>query len=103
MPRMPQFGNRLSDAAMTSANDIVVQLRQEIAARVRVDAAEIDPDAHFLFDLGMSSLDLLAVLAFAEKSFEARFPDECLSDLTTLNKVSDAVHACENGGTRNES
>lgn len=88
---------------MNSADNIICELRQEIADRARMDATDIDPDAHFLFDLGMSSLDLLAVLAFAEKSFEARFPDECLSDLTTLNKVTDAIHACENGKARNES
>lgn len=57
-----------------------------------MDASDVDPDAHFLFDLGMSSLDLLAVLAFAEKSFAARFPDECLSEFTTLNKVSAAIN-----------
>ena len=77
---------------LSADGDIIDQLRQEIATRVRVDADEIDPDAHFLFELGMSSLDLLAVLAFTEKSFATRFPDECLSELTTLNKVSDAVH-----------
>ena len=76
---------------MSADGDIIDQLRQEIATRVRVQPGNIDPDAHFLFDLGMSSLDLLAVLAFAEKSFAARFPDECLSELTTLNKVNDAI------------
>lgn len=57
-----------------------------------MDAGDVDPDAHFLFDLGMSSLDLLAVLAFAEKSFATRFPDEYLSELTTLNKISAAIN-----------
>ena len=40
----------------------------EIAARLRLRPEEIEPDANFIMDLGMSSLDVLCVLAFAEKS-----------------------------------
>ena len=76
---------------MSNHDDIVEQLTREIAARSRLQPHEIDPDAHFLRDLGMSSLDLLSVLAFAEKTFATRFPDERLSELTTLNQVRDAV------------
>lgn len=77
---------------MPSTNDIAEQLTQAIAARARLEPEQIDPDAHFILDLGMSSLDLLSVLAFAEKSFGTRFPDEFLAELTTLNKVIEAVH-----------
>lgn len=76
---------------MNDSNDIAEQLRQEIATRARLELDQIKPDAHFVLDLGMSSLDLLSVLAFAEKSFAARFPDEILADLTTLDKVDAAV------------
>ena len=87
---------------MNTDDDIMNRLRQEIAARVRMDPREIDPDAHFLFDLSMSSLDLLAVLAFAEKSFDTRFPDECLSELTTLNKVNDAIDGYQHDKERDD-
>jgi len=87
---------------MSTDSDIIEQLRQEIAARARVDAGEIDPDAHFLFDLGMSSLDLLAMLAFAERSFATRFPDECLSELTTLNKMGNAIHGYKQNQERGD-
>ena len=39
----------------------------------------------------MSSLDLLNVLAYAEKSFCARFPDERIGELTSLDRVVEAV------------
>lgn len=71
--------------------DITEQLRLEIATRARLEPEQIKPDAHFVLDMGMSSLDLLSVLAFAEKSFGSHFPDEILADLTTLNKVIAAV------------
>lgn len=76
---------------MHSTDDIIDRLTREIAARARLEPDQVEPDAHFLRDMGMSSLDLLNVLAFAEKSFATRFPDDRLSELTTLNKVIDAV------------
>ena len=81
---------------MNDSNDIVEQLRQEIATRARLDLDQVKPDGHFVLDMGMSSLDLLSVLAFAEKSFATRFPDEILADLTTLNKVDAAVREYQN-------
>ena len=78
---------------MNAANDIVEQLRREIAARAKLEPDEIMPDAHFIVDLGLSSLDMLSVLAFAEKTFAARFPDNRLPELTTLEKVAEAVCA----------
>lgn len=66
-------------------------MRQEIAARARLEPDQIMSDAHFLQDLGLSSLDLLSMLAFAEKSFSTRFPDALLPQLTTLDKVADAI------------
>ena len=76
---------------MNDTDDIAEQLRQEIATRARLEFDQVKPDAHFILDMGMSSLDLLSVLAFAEKSFATRFPDEIIADLTTLNKVDAAV------------
>ena len=76
---------------MNTANDITERLVQEIATRARLKPDQVEPDAHFIFDMGMSSLDVLTVLAFAEKSFATRFPDELLPKLTTLNNVIEAV------------
>lgn len=76
---------------MNSTNDITEQLVQEIATRARLKPNQVEPDTHFISDMGMSSLDVLTVLAFAEKSFATRFPDEVMPKLTTLNKVVEAV------------
>lgn len=77
---------------MNAETHIIEELKREIATRARLEPDQVDPDAHFIFDMGMSSLDLLSVLAFAEKSFGTRFPDEQLASLSTLNKVTEAVH-----------
>lgn len=76
---------------MNNSDDIACRLTTEIAARAKLEPEQIKPDAHFVVDLGLSSLDMLAVLAFAEKNFSARFPDEILAELTTLDKAIAAV------------
>jgi len=76
---------------MKSPDDIAALLTREIALRARMEPEEIKPDAHFVLELGLSSLDMLNVLAFTEKSFSVQFPDEKLGDLTTLNKVVEAI------------
>ncbi len=78
---------------MSLTNDIIERLTKEIAERARVEPADVKPDAHFVRDLGMSSLDLLNVLAYTEKSFSTRFPDELIGELTSLDKLIEAVHA----------
>ena len=78
---------------MSDAASITAELLREVAARARRNPDEIDPDAHLLADLGLSSLDLLALLAYAEKTFALRFPDDTLSELTTINRVVAAVRA----------
>ena len=80
-----------------NADDITAGLTAEIAKRAKLAPEQIKPDAHFVVDLGLSSLDMLGVLAFAEKTYGARFPDEILAELTTLSKAIEAVrtHQCE--------
>ena len=76
---------------MNGGSDIADRLTAEIAKRAKLAPEQIRPDAHFVVDLGLSSLDMLGVLAFAEKTFAARFPDEILAELTTLDKAVEAV------------
>lgn len=76
---------------MNLDDHIIERLTREAAVLARLELHEVDPDAHFVRDLGLSSFDLLSLLAFAEKTFATRFPDEQLSELTTLNRVKEAV------------
>ena len=79
---------------MTTAIDIQSELRREVATRMRSRVRDIDPEAHFVRDMGLSSLDLLGLLAFAEKTYGVRFPDETLYELTTINRVVAAISTC---------
>jgi acyl carrier protein len=85
---------------MSERADRLRLLQREVAAHARVSAAEVAADAHLLTEVGLSSIDLLRVLAFAEQQFSARFPDVALGDLVTLERIMDAVeqHAVPRGG-----
>ena len=78
---------------MKNSSDITGQLTKEIATLARLQPEQVEPNAHFIVDIGMSSLDMLCLLAFAETNFSTHFPDEVISELNTLNKVTEAVRA----------
>ena len=69
------------------------QLIAEVAKHARVDPATVQPMANLVVELGLSSMDLLTVLAFAEETFGARFPDEVLGELYTIERIEEAVAA----------
>ena len=52
-------------------------------------------------ELGLSSMDLLSVLAYAEKRYAMVFPDDELLNLSTLRKIEEAVatHRGSRGST----
>lgn len=77
--------------AAATTGEARARLVEEIAKRARIETARVAPDAHLLSDLGLSSLDALSVLAFAEEQFGVRFPDQQLASLTTLRSIEDAV------------
>ena len=63
----------------------------EVAARARITAAEVRSDAHLVTEVGLSSLDVLAVLAFVEERYRVLFPDEELVHLSTVEKIELAI------------
>lgn len=76
---------------MNTSNNVIEPLTTEVARLARLDPENIEPNAHFIIDFGMSSLDVLCVLAFAETTFTIKFSNEHLDELTTLNNVIEAI------------
>jgi acyl carrier protein len=85
---------------MNTSDNVIEQLTSEVARLARLDPGKVDPKAHFIIDFGMSSLDVLCVLAFAETTFTTKFSNEHLGELTTLNNVIEAVRNSQNEQTR---
>jgi acyl carrier protein len=79
--------------------DVVRELTVEIAARARLLPPAVGVDMHLIGELGLSSLDVLSVLAFAEKRFGVLFPDDEVPSLSTVRKIEAAIMARSKGGT----
>jgi acyl carrier protein len=64
---------------------------EAIKARIievgKLDPASLRPNTELIHELGMSSLELLSVLAFAEQRYGIAIKDEDLVSLTTLSKI----------------
>jgi len=78
----------------TPMSEVTRALLAEVAKRARTNAASVDVDTHLVADLGLSSLDVLAVLAFTESRFGVNFRDDALLELGTVRKIEAAVRAC---------
>ena len=86
-------------------SDLARDLAREIAACARVRPEAVTLDAHLVADLGLSSLDVLTVLAFAESRYGITFPDDDLHAMATLRGIERAIAACrtqptDEGATR---
>jgi acyl carrier protein len=69
--------------------DRVIQL---IIDHLELDPAEVVPEAHFIDDLGISSMDLWELVLVMEDEFGLEVPDE---DLEKIGTVQDAIHFIE--------
>jgi len=52
-----------------------------------IPAKEVTLEADLTADLGVSSLDMVEILASAEEEFSVEIPDEALKDIKTVQDV----------------
>jgi len=65
---------------------------QETITNILVDklglaATEVTPDANFIKDLGIDSLDYAELVMEFEQSFDIRIPDEDAEQMQTINQA----------------
>lgn len=75
-------------AASLSAEEAI---RAHIVRVGNLDPSSLQPDTELVLELGLSSLELLSVLAFVEQKFGLAIKDEDLVSLTTLARIVDKV------------
>ena len=66
--------------------DRVIQL---IIEHLELDPADVVPEAHFIDDLGISSMDLWELVLVMEDEFGLEVPDE---DLEKIGTIQDAIN-----------
>ena len=74
-------------AEVRSNTDIEKGIRELVAEILEAEPASLDPNAHFVKDLGMDSMMALEILASIEKKFRIVVPEEMLPKFTSLNQT----------------
>ena len=67
--------------------DIEKGIRELVAEILESEPESLDPNAHFVKDLGMDSMMALEILASIEKKFRIVVPEEMLPKFTNLNQT----------------
>ncbi len=75
-----------------------MQTIQESVTRILVDklgipSSEITPDANFVKDLGIDSLDYAELVMDFEQTFDIKIPDDDAEKLQTISQAVDYISA----------
>ncbi|GAA7186125.1 acyl carrier protein [Helicobacter pylori] len=63
------------------------QVRSIIAEQLNVDAAQVTPEAEFVKDLGVDSLDVVELIMALEEKFGIEIPDEQAEKIVNVGDV----------------
>jgi len=67
--------------------DVENDIRKLVAEILEVEPHEINPEVHFVKDLGMDSMMALEILAGIEKKYRIVIPEEMLPKFTSLKET----------------
>lgn len=74
-------------------HDIPAKVTQILIDKLGIAESEVTPDANFVKDLGIDSLDYAEIVMEFEQTFDIRIPDD---DAEKLQTFSEAVKYIEN-------
>ena len=69
------------------ADDIETKVRDIIVEQLGVDAAQVQPEASFVTDLGADSLDTVELVMALEEAFDMEIPDEEAEKIQTVTQA----------------
>ena len=70
---------------------IRAEILEIVSTIVEKEPKDIPPDAHLVQEVGADSMMALEILAALEKKYRIIIPEEKLRQMTTLNKIIQAV------------
>ncbi len=73
---------------MTNSQTVLLERLRAILVQLGIASTAVSPDAHFMRDLGMDSLDIVDLLMRLETGFGLSISDDQMSDIHT---VGDAI------------
>ncbi|BCS98018.1 acyl carrier protein [Desulfoluna limicola] len=68
------------------------KIKKVVSEKLKVEAGDVVPDAHFVNDLGADSLDLVELIMSMEEVFDIEISDE---EAEKLVRVKDAIEYIE--------
>jgi len=78
---------------MGTNNNVEERVKQIIVEQLGVDASEVNPQAHFVNDLGADSLDTVELVMALEEEFDTEIPDEQAEKIQTVSQAIDYIKA----------
>ena len=78
---------------MAATNNVEERVKQIIVEQLGVDAAEVNPQAHFVNDLGADSLDTVELVMALEEEFDTEIPDEQAEKIQTVGQAVEYIKA----------
>lgn len=73
--------------------ELEAKVKGAIAKQMRVDVRRVTPDARFVEDLLVDSIDAIELAATLEDEFQIEIPDEELPGIRTVGDVIEYVRA----------
>jgi acyl carrier protein len=73
------------------SDPVLEKVQELIAENIPLRPGEIRPDATLVKDLGLSSLEIVMVMARVESTFHLRFEAEDMAGFDTVASVVDAI------------
>jgi len=70
---------------------IGIKVTEILVNKIGLVESEITPDANFIKDLGIDSLDYAELTMEFEQAFDIRIPDSDAEQLTTINQAVDYI------------
>ena len=74
-------------------DQVLLLIREHLAAELEVDAGDIDEGTRFKEDLEADSLDLMELVMELEDRYGVRIPDEEAARIITVGQAADFVAA----------
>lgn len=71
--------------------DVEAKVKEIIVEQLGVKPEEVNPQAHFVNDLGADSLDTVELVMALEEEFDLEIPDEEAEKITTVGQAIDYI------------
>lgn len=86
-------------SADVSRADVAFRVKRIVAKELGVPKEELENDASYMGDLGADSLEVTQIMMLIEDEFWITFPEEPVTDLSTVGRTVDFVLAARERGT----